>query len=243
MAKTGHPNVVLLHGCYWRGSPHVWSTVYNLSGSTPNAADQVQLIRQLRDIESSILFGGNGGTARGFIEGRFYTGQGGIPTAVDTYGTKADPASWLSYTGIVWGATSAPYEETREVAMLIKTPLNGLSSRGKPVFLRKYFHAIPFFADNGQIPSSFVTLINNAVLPWTNGSLHNGVVVIGQSGRQSSLPPATDTFTVARQMPRGRRKKVTATPASVAAAFSRLTLVDQAQALALESVSGSSGVA
>lgn len=206
MALTGHPNIVITHVGPWRGKPqHLWTTIYNLSGPTPSAGDQAQLMTQLVAIESAIL---SGGTGRGFVNAKFYSGQKpNIPTAVDPLGTPAAP---LPYNSADWAAGgNAPTGNCEpEQCLLVETLLNGLSSRGKPVYLRKYFHAISdTAATTGRIPGAVAAAINTRVAAWTNGTLANGVVVISPSGRQSTSPPAAKTYVWNRQMPRGRRKK------------------------------------
>lgn len=211
MAKTGHPNVVIDHGTNWRGKAHRWSTVYNLSGSTPNTADQISMMDALVDIENQILWGG-GPNLAGFLEARFYTGQGGAPTTVIPFGDIDTPSGWTAYSGTGWSTGPAFGEAgAAESCLIVETKLNGLSSTGKPVYLRKYLHAVPAFPaaaiGSQQIPSADITSLNAYVKKWTDGSLTNGVVVIGPSGRQAASAPSVQSALGNHQMPRGRRQK------------------------------------
>lgn len=207
MAKTGHPNVVIDHAILWRGAPHRWSTVYNLSGTTPVSSDQYALMEELLAIENDILPPSVSENS-GFLRARFYNGSGGAPTYTINFGVLETPSTWAPYaSGTVPWTSVAEGLAPAEVCFNIKTPLTGLSSSGKPVHLEKYFHGVPAYDSSGELASGIQTAINSAVAPWASGLATGARVVISPSGRQSSSAPTVQPYCGNHQMPRGRKRK------------------------------------
>lgn len=231
MTPIGHPYVDIKHARYWRGVPHAWSTRYIISGPTPDSTTFFNIAAELLQIERDILYGGSGGgTVGGFLETRTYTGQGGAPTNVVTYGQLATPSSWLTYNGAPWvGITGLDFVDAAEACFEVRTPLQGLSSRGKPVYLRKFFHSVGQVQGDysGNLPAAAVTQIAPHIAPWTNGSLPGGRVIISPSGRQSSGPPTVQPYLGNHQMPRGRKRRALATSSNASGLLSQLLNVAQ----------------
>lgn len=210
MASYAFPRITIDHARYWRGAAHRWSTTYFLSGSTPSGGDFATLAGQLVAMESEILYTAPTDSG-GFLEARGYGTGGGAPAYVDSYGELTTPSTWVAYSGSAWAAESEPqYENAAEVAMLLRIPLAGLSSTGKPVFGRKFYHSVPVSNSPGtadpDILSTTITALQAELALLNNGSLTGGRRVISNNGRLPSSNPVVEPFFGNHQMPRGRKR-------------------------------------
>lgn len=214
MAPTprAHWEIQIQKQAFWRGRPHIWNNRYIMSGPNPTAAQAVTVINALHDIENAVYGPQAAGAGVGFVRGKAYpAGLGSYFASVLWNDTEA-PATATgftghSYSGLGWGVDL-------ENCLDIRMPLTGLSSRGKPVYVRKFFRG--FVSFNGAntttpIPSTDRNYIAATVLPWQTGMGANNWVVIGKSGRQASGPPQVEQYIGAHQVPRGRRKPKSAT--------------------------------
>lgn len=247
MAGLGHWYVELEKQAWWRGANVTWVNRYVMSGVDPSAADALSVIFDLYAIENEIHPAAAGGLGVGFVQGRAYSGSGGSFFAHADYNPSKVPSSATGFSGLPGPPTGAPSFGPLEGCLMVESQLQGVSSRGKPTYLRKYIrgwqYVDPIGSSDGQVPSAIQTQVNSIASPWHTGMGSSSWVVIGVSGKQTSSYPVTKGYLVNRQKPRGRKKKVTATPAAVAAAFGRLTLLEQADALAREAIGPTSGIA
>lgn len=219
MAGLGHWYVEITKQCYWRGILTKWNNRYILSGVDPSASDATATINALKGIEDNIHPEVPAGGAIGFLEGRAYSGSGGAPIATVTYGAAGVATGQTGFAGPGLTTPVQPVFGPMEVCLDIRVPLAGLSSRGKPVFCRKYIRGwgITDFDGSGaaQLPSDWITAIEGFVAPWHTGLGPNSYVVIGRSGRQPSGAPVCEPFLGNHQKPRGRKRKATVPPTSL----------------------------
>lgn len=215
MPGIGHWYVEIQKQAYWRGVNKTWMNRYVLSGADPVASDAESVISALHDIENKVYPGVSAGNGVGFVKGTAYASGGGAPFAEVTYNPSLSPASATGFTG-GHTYTDLAFNGTLENALGVRIPMNGLSSRGKPVYCRKYFRGITGAAGslggavNGDpLDSADLAYINTTVLPWQTGMASNNWVVIGNSGRQASSAPQAEQFLVNRQVPRGKKRKST----------------------------------
>lgn len=214
MAKTGHPNIVFTHIRYRRGKPHKWQTVLNFSGATPDATTLANLMAYYKTVIGNIMPPAASpiSTPRGFLTGAAYTGQGGGPILHIPYGTEGDESTWGGYTGTAWTQLTNQQDSTvAETCFTLAAPLQGLSTRGKLVYLRHYFHGPWIMPALGEkvpdISQTNVTSLQNEMAKLTSGGAPDGRVLVSPSGRQVSGPWVCNPFFVTRQMTRGRRRK------------------------------------
>lgn len=210
MGVNGHWYVELEKQAFWRGAPHTWVNRYVMSGAQPSASDAQSVITALHLIENDLHPPMAAGVGVGYVQGRAYpSGKGTFFANVDYNVSKASGTA-TGFHGppdsgdLVW----AP---TLETCLLIETRLQGLSSTGKPTYLRKYFRGCSTGAaqDNvaGGIPAGTITDLNALTTPWQTGMGSQNWVVIGNSGSQASAAPTVHPFLVAHQVPRGKKKK------------------------------------
>lgn len=216
MAKgLGHWYVELKKQAYWRGNVHVWTNRYVMSGSDPTAAQMTSVIELLQGIEGKIHPIQPSGHGIGFVEGSAYSSAGGPPVAVVPYNPTLAAATATGFQGPTYTSPSMAQAPTLEVCMLIETTLNGVNSRGKPDYMRKFIRSVSFAAESADssspIPANDISGIEAIVAPWTTGIGANNWVVIAPSGKQASQPPVVKPYLVNHQVPRGRKRKKTTT--------------------------------
>lgn len=211
MAKgLGYWYIEIEKQAYWRGQQHTWVNRYVMSGSDPTATQANTVQAALKSIENVIHPLVAAGAGVGFVSSRAYGAAGGPPFNVIPYNTSKAPGTATGFAGPTW-TTGLIWAPTLETCLLVQTPLNGMSSSGKPIALRKYFRGVAFtteLADNtGVMPATDAAGIANACLTWKTGIGANAWVVIGTSGKQASAVPTAHPYLVAHQVPRGRKKK------------------------------------
>lgn len=198
---------VVKHVRYWRGRIHRWSTVYQYVGtasSAPTAAD----CQHILTLDDNMCYGegaSNGGTYECAI---YNQASGGVPIAVYTRFDWTTPGTWVGYAGTAWGSVSVNQEPAAEVALLVEYPA-GLGRTGKPVSLRKWYHAVPVSGSTAGSPdigaAPLATLRTGAeALMGALGDL--GLVLGSRSGRIGG-DAHVQAFYGNHQMPKGRRKK------------------------------------
>lgn len=224
MGVNGHWYVEIEKQAFWRGVPHTWVNRYILSGSTPTVADATSVMNALHGIEDKIHAAVPAGNGVGFVQARAYATTPGPPFATVNYNVSLTAGTATGFNPS--GTGSAGFESAFELetCALVETKLTGLSTTGKPVYLRKFFRgcgdsAISYTSAT-PLPSSIISAVATLTAPWTSGLGGTSYVVIGSKGESAASPPALRPFLAARQVPKGRKlKKVTVTTAQVQAAL------------------------
>lgn len=211
MGVNGHWYIEQEKQAYWRGINKSFVNRYVMSGAQPTAAEAITVINALAVIEDAIFPQTAAGEGVGRVQGRAYpSGKGSFFASVN-WNTSLEPATALGFTGPTWTPHYISWAPTLETCLLCETPINGLSSTGKPVSLRKYFRGINSGTSEdsgpGVINPADVTGIEGVIAPWWTGMGANNWVVIANSGNQASSAPTVHPFLVAHQVPRGRKKK------------------------------------
>lgn len=203
--------IITKHVRYWRGEIHRWTNSYAFTGSgtTVSVANLGTLVTN----ESPLLYHAAGTVAGGCWGAAAYHTGGGVPVAEATYFDPDTPSSWAAYTSTGWGSTfTAPLEAAAEVSLALEWPA-GISASGKPVFFRKWYHAVPSSnpASPGavDIASGVVTSLTTAATNLTN-CLAASSLVMGNAGRFAGSP-VIKPYYQNHQMPRGRRRKALVT--------------------------------
>lgn len=200
---------VVRHVRYWRGIPHRWSTVYQFQGalSKPLDAAACQLLLAADDKMCAKTNAAEGGT----YECEFYNhASGGTAVASYTAFNWEDSATWLGYaTGTsAWGLASGLLGQPAEASLGVAW-VGGLSSSGKPVYFRKWYHAVPVIsvaAGSQEVPAASVTSLTTAANALVGVVASYGITMGSSSGRfagTASVSPMLENH----QMPRGRRRK------------------------------------
>jgi hypothetical protein len=199
--------VVLRHARFWRGAVHRWSTSYEFTGSgpTPDSTACDQLSAQENKLIYSPL---TGNTLGGVSEVTFYLASGGTPVTEKVYYDWTTPASWIVPPTSVWSPRTTAIESNAEVALDIRWAA-GLSSSGKPVFFRKWIHAVPLSASTGSTPDVGSTQLSALVTQANvlSGCLQTSYGLVMGNARRIAGTPSVLGFYGNHQMPRGRRRK------------------------------------
>lgn len=214
MAKTGHPNFDYTISSPWRDGQHDWHLVGNHSGSSFNAAD-AQTFMTGAESPFALSFAPFIGTVgSSVVRAAYYDGETSAPIFTATYDGTHEPPSPLHPTGLAFDNPSEA-QEPLEVCVMIEAQA-GLSSRSKPVYMRKFVHGIPtgnITTGTGNVPNwVFTADAAAAATAMGDGSWFGNRVYCSPSGRQ----PSTNDWVALlvpgnHQMPRGRKRKTAAT--------------------------------
>lgn len=202
--------IITKHVRYWRGNIHRWSNSYQFQGTAaaPTGTD----LTTLKTAEGNLLYSPTTGIWGGCYEAVAYNAGGGVPIAEVSFFDPDTPASWVGYAGSGWGSHTVNPETAAEVAMLVEWPA-GLSSSGKPVNFRKWYHAVPLSsaATGGaaDINSANLITLNAAAVTLTNCLASSHLLL--STGARYAGTPAVSPFYANHQMPRGRRRRALVT--------------------------------
>lgn len=199
---------VVRHVRYWRGQVHRWSTVYQFVG-TPSSGLTATDAQTLLNADNKMLYS-TGPSRGGTYECALYNqSSGGVPIAVYTAFDWTAPSAWAVGSASAWATASAIPGDPAEAALLVEWPA-GLSSSGKPVRLRKWYHMVPSVAalggtqDVGTTDFTALTTQANALV----GVLASKGLVLGSStGRFAGSAAIVDRYYANHQMQRGRRRR------------------------------------
>lgn len=201
--------MVARHVRYWRGVVHRWSTVYQFTGTLASGS-YAAAIAVLATMEGKVNYCQSGAVDGGLYEIALYnSSSGGVPVAVATYFPYATPGSWIPYTSTGWAVTSSILTPAAETSLQVEWAA-GLSSSGKPVHYRKWYHSVPQVAGTEptqDIPSGTLTSLTTAFTTGIAGISALGIQ-LGSGSRLAATTPVVSPFYGSHQMPRGRRRKV-----------------------------------
>lgn len=200
--------IVCRHVRYWRGSVHRWSTVWRFTGalSTANVANATTAMYTM---EQKVCYPGVTTHQGGLYEIAVYDhASGGVPILTTTYFDYTNPAGWINYTGTAYASPFGTQIATAEVAMLVEWNA-GVSSTGKPVRFRKWFHSVPnstATSGGADVAAGDVTTIKAAIDTGV-ATIDGYGAVMGSGSRLAALGCTVLTHYGNHQMPRGRRRR------------------------------------
>lgn len=199
--------MVARHVRYWRGAVHKWSTVWPWTGTIASGSYGTA-IGYLKTCEQGVNYMKVSNTTGGLYEIALYdSASGGVPVAVSTYFDWTNPASWVPYTAVAWASASYAMNPVAEAALQVEWAA-GLSTSGKPVHFRKWFHSVP---DEANVPpaadvtSGEITSLTTLFTTLSNNMSALGAPM-GRGGRLAALTPTVRSYFGNHQMPRGRRR-------------------------------------
>lgn len=202
---------VARHVRYWRGAPHKWSTVFPLVG-TAASADYSTICGWIYNLHQDVCYPAPGAAGGGCWEVALYDqSSGGVPVFVVSHFDPDTVGDWIPYDGTAYEFTSNELESAAEVAMVVEWGA-GLSSSGKPVSFKKWFHAVP--ANASSPPSADVTVSDRAsiaaAIQADIAHLATYGLLLGNSRRLAAATPVVSAFYGNHPMPRGRRRRALA---------------------------------
>lgn len=163
------PSIVIEKTFTYRGVAEAWSNVYHFSGTTPaNAAAWKTLADAIWGEERKCL-----NTTVSI--NRVFGYEAGNVVAVFSV-NYFDPPNTVT-TGLITPGTQSP----GDVATWVRWSTDQRNSKGKPIFLRKYFHGINLSAVDGISPSQRTALLAYGA-KMIDGTLPGGFKVCGPQG-------------------------------------------------------------
>lgn len=198
------------HVRFWRGTIQKWSTLYEMTGS--GSPPDTTACYTLATHDTSMCYGA-GANTWGTYQVECYLASGGTPVAVYNSGVDPEsPASWTAPAGTVtsgWSSISGlTFEPVAEVALGVRWQA-GVSSTGKAVYFRKWYHAVPKSTSStgaADVSSTNVTSLTSAALSLQTCLAPTYGLSLGNARRLASVNPIVSAFYENHQMPRGRRR-------------------------------------
>lgn len=198
---------VVRHVGYWRGQIHRWSTSYVYSGtadSPPSGADCLKMLQW----DDAMCYGGSASESGTYECAVYDMSRKGTHIAIITLFDWKDPGTWVNMAGTAWTTTGVFQDPTRENALVVEWA-GGLGATGKPVYFRKWYHAVPVSSTTGA--GAQISAADQASLlahARTAQGIHgdNGLLLQAKSGRIAGEPRVLNYYGN-HQMPKGRRKK------------------------------------
>lgn len=161
----------------WRGKIKRWNTTFHLEGTGNTSAikDRMQSSgwKESGDVE--------GACSGGLASIAVYPLTGGAPVSRTVYFDWQVPAEWVPYTGSYWQSVDplTPLDAAGESAIVITGRMPGLSATGKPVYTRKYLHAVPSRTgvdfSEPDVPAAVATQFQGG---WLNTFMGNAAGVL-----------------------------------------------------------------
>jgi len=202
---------VVKHVRYWRGKIHRWTTVYPFIG-TPNRDLNSSDCTTVLTADDALCFPGGAGNGGTYGCDIYNQATGGTPIASVVRFDWETPASWIGYSGSAWHDPTvydAGIDAAAETCLDLRWSA-GLSKTGKPVFLRKFIHAVPAVGNDGagtQIqPADVTALVAHANL--MKGMLGDEGLVLGSFTGRFAGTATLSGYLGSHQMPQGRRRKI-----------------------------------
>jgi hypothetical protein len=201
------------HVSYWRGLVKRWSTVYDFDGVLSKPIDSAAATLVLT-ADDNMCYGSssskNGGTYSCAI---YNNATGGTPIASVTRFDYTNPTVWITYAGGSWATAPGFAAGTLEGALQVEWAA-GLSKTGKPVYLRKWYHAIPTIGPSAgaQFATADVTKLTAAANGLVNVLGSYGLILSSKSGRLAGAAKVS-AYAGAHQVVRGKRRKPLVTAA------------------------------
>jgi hypothetical protein len=203
--------VQCVHVDYWRGTPHRWNNTFHYLVGT-GSPDFATIITSMRAILQGL------GTAQvhgGLAEIKVYSSAGGTPVYSQTYFDWTTPGSWVAYTGTgIW--PSGAVQAAGEAAALFEINA-GMSSSGKPVTLKTWWHAFTASTTPETGGVDFSPTVQTAAVTQYNklqsipGSSGPAFVLVNPAGNTVASTSTLRPYVVSHQRVRGRRRRALVT--------------------------------
>ena len=182
----------------WRGKIKRWNTTYHLTNSGSSST--------LRSMHNALGWP-NPGDAIGACSGgvssiKVYSAAGGAPISQTVYFDWEAVGTWIPYTGTAWSGVDPGtiLDASGESAMVVVGKMAALSSTGKPVTTRKYYHAIP--------ARTAAAYADPDIAPATQAAIKSAVNAVFWSNPKGVAPVtvAAEPYYLNHQRVRGRRR-------------------------------------
>lgn len=241
MAKTGRPNFAYILQGTWRGTTHKFQITGNTTGSALSSSDaQAFLEGSLSPFALSFApFLATEGTE--VIGSRYYNGTSSAPVYEADYDPGSPPAALVPTAT----AFTAPDTDSLplEVCVMLEARV-GTSSKGKPVFCRKYLRGAP---RNGVAAGggwAFASGSAADAATMGDGSWYNSITYASPSGATADSSGWSALVEPGNhQVPRGKKRKVASSGSSGSSLLNSLltAIAGGATGTALEKIIAAAG--
>ncbi len=183
------PSITIVKTFTYRGVPEEWSNRYHFSGSTPsNDAEWKSLAdaiwtQERKMLRNSVSIAGAYGYVAGNESSVYQVNYADAPNVI-TAGTQT-------------GGIQAP----GDVAIWVRWKTDQRNTKGRPIYLRKYFHGIGVTGVD-TIDAATRTEMAAYAATMTSGVLPGGAKICGPQGAvagQVKVPTFTTTRTLKRR--------------------------------------------
>lgn len=188
------PSITIVKDFPYRGIKEPWSNTYHFSGTTPTTD---AAWRALADA----IWGEERKMLRPDVKFRGYLGyQAGNEHAVSIKDLLADGETQTAGQNPVTTPASAA---SGDVAFWVRWATPQRTSRGKRIYLRKYFHGIGHNLD--ALQAETLAAANTYAAKMTDGSLPGGFKVCGPQGATAGTAFVSPNVTTRTLKRRGKR--------------------------------------
>lgn len=217
MAKTGFGNFDYVCQGTWRGSPHNFSITGNHSGSAFSSADAETFLTGAASpyaLSFAPFLAGDGSKVVG---AKYYDGVHSTPIWEAVYDTDDPAPTTLEPTGSAYASpATSSVALPLEVCVMLESEV-GLSSKGKPVYCRKFLRGGPIdglHASGQDSTWNFGSGAAAAASSMGDGSWFQTRVYISPTGKQG---PNWQVLTNPgnHQVPRGRKRQSSKSQSSI----------------------------
>lgn len=192
---------------YWRGQVKRWNNTfhYTTSAMTPDYDAIISAANVIvRGLGATSDPGGNASIA-------IYPESGGVPLARTVFFDYETVGSWETWNGTIWPTAGLAPPQTGEASVLFEIAA-GLSSSGKPVSLKTYWHSFTSVPETNSSSQFSPTVIADATAQYdklqvlSDGS--GGALVISKPNGDAVASSSTmRSYVNNHQRVRGRRRR------------------------------------
>ncbi len=241
MAKTGRPNFAYILQGTWRGASHKFQITGNTTGSALGAGDAQDFMEGSLSPFALSFAPFMATEATEVIGTRYYNGTSSAPVFEADYDPGAPPAA-LVPTCTGFSATDADGLPL-EVCVMLEARV-GTSSKGKPVFCRKYLRGAPRngIAEGGGW--SFSSTAAASASTMGDGSWYNSITYASPKGATADSNGWSALVEPGNhQIPRGKKRKTSSSSGSQSSLLNSLltAIAGGATGTALEKIIAAAG--
>jgi hypothetical protein len=180
---TTRDSLTIVTSFTYRGAPEEYSNTYFMDGTTPASASSWKVLadaviaqqKLVIDASQSIVraVGHKAGDSVAVWEYDYAAGSGAVP------GTRT---------------TTSQVMQGGDTAVWVRWPTAAKTSKGKPIYLRNYFHpAFSTASTPDAVPSSFTTILANYGAAWLTGFVDGDGTTHHRAGPHGVSAQATAT--------------------------------------------------
>jgi hypothetical protein len=159
---TTRPSLTIVKSMTYRGAPEEWSNTYFMDGTLPASPSSWKVLADAVIAEEKGLYDSGQAVVRAIGH------QAGQSVAVWAY-------DYLAHSESVAGTfdTSGTFPQSGDTAAWIRWSTDALTSKGKPIYLRSYFHPAYAFGDlesnRDEVAASWITAAEEYGADWIAG--------------------------------------------------------------------------